>query len=115
MSEFFWETTQKARYEYFCDHCGEWILPGETYRRWMWKPGNVWMVMRQHCNPSCELEEPIFEELDTPIYCRVIQKKVLLVERSGHVVEQYISEIIFSCADSAELSADINYDEENPF
>jgi len=45
----FWESTQKARQEYFCDRCCERIQPGEMYERKIWVPNRgKYFVMREH-------------------------------------------------------------------
>ncbi len=58
MSQFFWETVQKARREHFCDSCHWHIQPGQRYRRWLWKPRvGVLHVMKEHEYPPCPSEE----------------------------------------------------------
>ncbi|MFZ2523328.1 MAG: hypothetical protein WAW92_02990 [Minisyncoccia bacterium] len=56
MSEHFWESVQRARKEYFCDECCNYIQPGDTYHRVVWIPRKgSFHVMRRHDDPSCSL------------------------------------------------------------
>lgn len=99
MSQILWETTQKSRGEYFCDYCCQWILPGETYRRWLWKPGGrTFIVMRRHQNPSCDFEDVAEQYEDAalaiPITYQIVQKRVELVLRDGRNVTEYHPEYV---------------------
>ncbi len=55
--EIFWESTQKARKEHFCEWCCEWIQPGELYERHVWVPQRGrFYVMNRHLDPDCPEE-----------------------------------------------------------
>ncbi|MFZ3044219.1 MAG: hypothetical protein WA058_03910 [Minisyncoccia bacterium] len=61
----FWESTQKARKEYFCDRCCSWIGPGDIYERKVWVPRlGRFFVMREHVDPWCP--EWALEEMRGP-------------------------------------------------
>ena len=54
----FWESTQKARREHFCDHCCNWIMPGDEYSRYAWvpQPGRFF-ILKKHMWPECPPDE----------------------------------------------------------
>lgn len=117
MSQMLWETTQKARSEYFCDYCFQWIVPGETYRRWVWKPGGrTFIVMRQHEHPGCNYEEFYEQNQDCalviPITYQIVQRQVEVVLRNGQTVTEYHPEYV----PVIEMTVQpISTDEEIPF
>jgi hypothetical protein len=97
MSVHIWETVQKARHQHFCDYCCEWIVPGSTYARWLWKAGGrSFLVMRQHRDPGCVLDTYGMEESACafPITYRLALKSVELVQRDGRVITEYHSRLV---------------------
>ena len=120
MSETIWHSTQKARTEHLCDYCFEYILPGNIYTRFLWKPGGrTFSVMRQHAFPACEQQGPHPPEeeclLGIPITYQLVQRQVHLVLRNGRSVTEYES-VIAPVLAPAKLVADpFDASEEVPF
>src|SRR6185437_1898396 len=98
MSEFFWESVQKARKEHFCDWCCNWIEPGQIYSRRIWSPRGTrnFHVMREHETPHCppnigeELHKEMMREeraaLGVPIAFVAEVREVLKVELNGKTI-----------------------------
>lgn len=98
MSEYFWESVQKARKEHFCDWCCNWIQPGEVYTRRIWAPRGTrsFHVMREHDTPGCppnigeEIAMEMMREeraaLGVPIMFVAEQRQVLKVGLSGETI-----------------------------
>lgn len=80
MVEFFWESTQKARTEHFCDRCFNWIIHGDIYSRKIWKPSrDKFFVMNEHVDPHCPPEEMMEEMVEEPMRL-VVSYKLVNVE-----------------------------------
>ena len=48
MGEVFGERTVTARKQHTCYWCGEFILPGETYAKWVWKAWGDFDSVKTH-------------------------------------------------------------------
>lgn len=80
---FFWESTQKARREHFCDRCFTWIQPGEIYERKMWVPKHgTWFVMKEHVNPWCPEEALEFALYGEPVQAEVVSLRLAVTYKA---------------------------------
>ena len=130
MSEIFWESEHKARKQYFCSWCFNYIEPGSIYSRKIWAPRGTrsFHVMCEHVSPHCppnegelHMLEMIREErvaLGVPIAFVLQAKQVLLVQVDGSIVthtEMEAVPIIGSAIAMSEEQNNGDYDEEIPF
>jgi len=129
MSQFFWESTQKARKEHFCDHCHNWIVLGEVYERKIWVPRRgSFLVMREHVDPPCppNFEEEIHQEalqqdeavLGDLVELEIRTKTVVLLQVNGEITVRYEPEIVPVIVPVVSIREEENYDgdwDEIPF
>jgi hypothetical protein len=122
MSEFFWETTQKARGSYFCDWCCQWIQPGETYLRRIWRPRRgSFIVWREHTKPACDMPEPpghlrerMFAEERVTIGLALEARQKVVLRRNGG--SEIVTELVCTPVATPASSESAEYDDvEIPF
>ncbi len=86
------DSTQRARKEHLCDYCGEYILPGQMYSRYVWVPGRGTIhVIKEHLRPSCpdnefDMAPPEPVEFGVPMALALVTKQVVMIARNGETV-----------------------------
>lgn len=117
----FGRSTQKSRAEHFCDHCFNYIMPGDIYERYVWMPTpDKAIVLKRHSWPDCppNMYEPAYEE---PVeyavsYAMAIQfKSVMRVLVDGSIETRSEPELVFVPRTEPEPPDDPGYDDDIPF
>lgn len=118
----FWESTQKARTEHFCDHCFNYIQPGDIYKRYAWVPQKGrFYILKQHSWPDCppEMYAPVLEEEEVGCavsYALAIRMKAVIRQlRNGDSETVYEPETVLVPITEPEPSVGLDYDDDIPF
>lgn len=117
MERVFGERWQRARKEHFCDFCGDWIQPGQWYRRHLWICRDTLAVMKEHDQcPENEFATEHVRELHTEVVVvSLVLKQIAVVKVLANgetVVEQ---KLVIDMAIEPESEPFEDCDEEIPF
>lgn len=117
----FGRSTQKARTEHFCDHCFNYILPGDIYERYVWMPTpDRTCILKRHSWPDCppEMYAPVEEEpeeLAVSYVSAIRLKAVIRVLINGTTETRYEPEMVFVPKTEPDPLAGFDYDDDIPF